>query len=114
MKGFTLLEVLIALAIMAGAVITLIASFNYHLGIVNRDREESVAVLLARGKLDDPAFRVGSATSGSFAPQWPGYSWKTVTTPTDYPGISRMLLTVYWDGERRSLALVQYKGQEFP
>jgi general secretion pathway protein I len=111
-KGFTLLEVLIALAIMAGVVMTLIASFNYHLGIVNRDREESVAVLLARAKLDDPDFKKVTDNKGSFAPQWPNYSWKTEQAPTDYPGIQRLVLTVFWDGERRSLSLVQYQAKQ--
>jgi prepilin-type N-terminal cleavage/methylation domain-containing protein len=32
-KGFTLLEVMIALAIMAGVILTVITSFNYHLSV---------------------------------------------------------------------------------
>ncbi len=55
--GFTLLEVMIALAIMAGVILTVISSFNYHLSVVNRDRDETIAVILARAKLDDPGFQ---------------------------------------------------------
>ena len=55
MKGFSLLEVLIALAIMAAVVMTVIVSFNYHLGIVAEDKEQTAAILLARAKIDDPA-----------------------------------------------------------
>lgn len=112
MRGFTLLEILIALAIMAGVVVTLIASFNYHLGIVNRDQEETVAVLLARSKLDDPDFKNLTERQGTFAPQWPGYSWKSVVTPTDYPGVRRMDLSIFWDGGRRSVSLVQYQAAQ--
>ena len=44
MKGFTLLEVLVALAIMSGVILTTIVSFNYHLGIVVRDKDETAAI----------------------------------------------------------------------
>ena len=57
MKGFTLLEIMIALAIMAGVLLTVISSFNYHLSLAARDREETIAALLARAKLDDPGFQ---------------------------------------------------------
>ena len=107
-KGFTLLEVMIALAIMAGVVFTVISSFNYHLSIVTGDREETVAVLLARAKLDDPVVKTPEETKGTFAPDWPGISWEVTTTPTELPGVNRKTLTVSWDNARRTLALVRY------
>lgn len=108
MKGFTLLEVMIALAIMAGTVFTIISSFNYHLDIVTRDREETVAILLARAKLEDPAMKNSTETKGNFAPDWPGITWETSSAPTELPTLNRMVLTVSWDNARRSLSLVQY------
>jgi general secretion pathway protein I len=111
-KGFTLLEVMIALAIMAGVILTVISSFNYHLSLVSRDREETIAMLLARAKLDDPAFVKDVAAQGTFAPDWPGFAWKTVIMPADIPGtaglLNQLTLTVSWDNERRKLSLVQY------
>lgn len=108
MRGFTLLEVMIALAIMAGVILTVITSFNYHLSVVNRDREETVAVLLARAKLDDPSFDLTQPGKGNFAPNWPDINWETDTQPTDYPGVNRVTFTVSWEAERRKLALVKY------
>lgn len=108
MKGFTLLEVMIALAIMAGVIFTVISSFNHHLDIVTRDREETVAVLLARARLDDPVVKIPEETKGTFAPDWPGIAWESATTPTDLPGVDRFTLTVSWDNARRTLALVRY------
>lgn len=107
MKGFTLLEVMIALAIMAGVVLTVIASFNYHLGIVGRDREETVAVLLARGKLEEPGLAALGRGEGSFAPDRPEVKWTLASAPTEFPGLKRLTLSVSW-GEGRSLSLVQY------
>jgi general secretion pathway protein I len=110
--GFTLLEVMIALAIMAGVIMTVISSFNYHLSVVNRDREETIAILLARAKLDDPGFNKSQSAKGTFAPDWPDIAWETVVTPAEIPGagglLNQLTLTVSWDAERRKLALVQY------
>lgn len=108
MKGFTLLEVMIALAIMAGVILTVISSFNYHLDIVTRDREETIAILLARAKLDDPAVKTVEENKGTFAPDWPGITWETAQTPTELPGLNRQTLLVSWDNAKRSLTLVKY------
>jgi general secretion pathway protein I len=107
-KGFTLLEVMVALAIMAGVILTVISSFNYHLAVVSRDRQETIAVLLARAKLDDPVFLPNDKGKGTFAPDWPGIVWTTDIKPTDYPGVNRVIFTVSWDSERRKIALVKY------
>jgi general secretion pathway protein I len=106
--GFTLLEVMVALAIMAGVILTVISSFNYHLSVVNRDREETNAVILSRAKLDDPDFNPGDGEKGTFAPDWPDIAWKAEIKPTNYPGVKRLVLTVSWDTERKKLAFVQY------
>lgn len=111
-SGFTLLEVMIALAIMAGVILTVITSFNYHLSMVSRNREETIAVLLARSKLDDPVFTANQAGKGTFAPDWPDIAWETVIKPADIPGTASLLnqltLTVSWDAERRKISLVKY------
>jgi general secretion pathway protein I len=111
-RGFTLLEVMIALAIMAGVVLTVISSFNYHLSVVDRDREETVAVLLARPKMDDPLHTPVDKESGTFAPDRPDITWKTEVKPLEeYPGVRRMTLTVSWDAGRRKISLVKYLAQ---
>jgi general secretion pathway protein I len=110
-RGFTLLEVMVALAIMAGVVLTVISSYNYHLAVVGRDRDETVAVLLARAKLDGPGFRAVTGEKGTFAPDWPGIAWATEVKPTDFPGVSRLVLTASWDGERRRIVLVKYMAK---
>lgn len=111
MKGFSLLEVLIALAIMSGVIMTVIVSFNYHLGVVVRDKEETAAVLLARAKIDDPAFLTLPAGKGNFAPARADITWEKSNTETELPGVQRMLLTVNWNNGRRSLSLVRYAAK---
>ena len=112
MRGFTLLEIMIALAIMAGVLLTVISSFNYHLSLAARDREETIATLLARAKLDDPDFaKQQDKTSGTFAPDWPEIGWQTTTEPAQIQGVKKLTFTVTWDNKRRKLAFVRYLAQ---
>ena len=109
MKGFTLLEVMVALAILAGVILTVITSYNYHLGIVTRDKEETEAMLLARAKLDEPGFLQQEQTSGNFAPRHPDITWKVEKAAAEIPGVDRLTFTVAWDGERHKLTLAKYQ-----
>jgi prepilin-type N-terminal cleavage/methylation domain-containing protein len=49
--GFTLLEVMISLAIAAGLIIILLYTLNYHLGIAERQETITVATHLAKVKM---------------------------------------------------------------
>ena len=40
-SGFTLLEVMVSLAIMAGVILTLLGSVNYHIGIIANERDST-------------------------------------------------------------------------
>lgn len=111
MKGFTLLEVMIALAIAAGVLLTVISSLNYHLSVISNDTEETRAVLLGRAKLDDPEFSKQKESKGSFAPEHPELKWEREITQTDLPGLNRVRLTVTWNDGGRTLSLVQYAPQ---
>ena len=112
MKGFTLLEIMIALAIMAGVILTVISSFNYHLSVVSRDKDETIAVLLARAMLDDPGFKELREKKGTFAPDHPEMTWQAETTPTELPGLDKVVMTVGWDGDKHTLSLVQYNAKQ--
>jgi len=111
MKGFTLLEVMIALAITAGVLLTVISSLNFHLSIISQGAEETTAVLLGRAKLDDPDFSKQSENKGTFAPDHPTLKWEREITPTELPGLNRVLLTVSWNDDKKRLALVQFAPQ---
>lgn len=111
MRGFSLLEVLLALAIMSGVIVTVIVTFNYHLGIVAHDKEETAAVLLARAKIDDPDFVALTVGKGTFAPAREDITWEKTTEGTQLPGVQRILFTVRWDNNKRSLSLVRYSAK---
>jgi len=108
--GFTLLEVMIALAIMAGVVFTVIGTVNHHLAIVTRDRRETVAILLARQKLAEleDVKDIPEKDEGTFAPANPDYAWKMTTTPTELTTLRRITLAISWDNGKGNVALVRY------
>lgn len=108
--GFTLLEVMIALSIMAGVVFTVIGSVNYHLSVVDRNRKESVAILLARQKLAEleDETDLPEKEKGTFAPAQPEYAWEMTSSKTELAQLKRIALAVTWDDNKRSVALVRY------
>lgn len=116
MKGFTLLEVMVALAIMAGVVLTVISSLNYHLSLTARNNEESVALLLARAKLEELELldqeQLAQGKEGSFQPEWPDYSWKAEISPSPVPVFKNLTVTVTWGPQRRTLSLEHYLLQD--
>jgi len=115
-KGFTLLEVMVALAIMAGVVLTVISSVNYHLSLTTRNNEESVALLLARAKLEELEMldrdQLAQGQEGSFQPEWPDYSWKAEISPSPIPVFKNLTVTVTWGPQRRTLSLEHYLLQD--
>ena len=109
MRGFTLLEVMVALAIMAGVLVTVICSLNYHLSIIGQDRLETTAALLGRARLEDPDFANQQDNKGDFAPDHPEFKWQVEILPADIPLLNRKRLTVTWgEGDSHKLSLVQY------
>lgn len=109
MKGFTLLEVMVALAIMAGVVLTVLGSVNYHLAGIGAERDSTALTILARARLTEleqqGALRKGE---GTFAPLHPDISWRTEIFPTTVPLLQKLVLTVQRRGEKREVALVRY------
>lgn len=116
MRGFTLLEVMVALAILAGVVLTVISSVNHHLAIVARDNDETVALLLARAKLEELSFQQDGTgerpMEGTFAPERPDYTWKAELGEMPVAFFKTLTVTVTWGEGRRTLSLEQYLVQK--
>jgi general secretion pathway protein I len=92
-KGFTLLEVLIALAIIGGLLVTLIYTLNYHLGIIERHRIITVATLLAKSKMNDLE-RSPDNEKGVFDAPYDDYMYETFVKESPYVGVSEIIVVV--------------------
>ena len=106
--GFTLLEVMISLAIMAGVILTVLTSVNYHLGIIANERDNTTLTLLARTRMAELVEQGAAKSEGTFAPSRPELAWKSDVLPTELPGLQKLIVTVKRSGDSREVALVRY------
>ncbi|NWF71836.1 MAG: type II secretion system protein GspI [Nitrospirae bacterium] len=111
-RGFTLMEVLIALAILALALPILLGLRNFDLDLHARAKDLTTATLLAQEKLAEtelgPALPFGE-TRGEFLPTPLGsqptaaitnrpsnYRWKRIVSPTPLPLVREVKIQVLW------------------
>ncbi|HIJ82058.1 MAG TPA: prepilin-type N-terminal cleavage/methylation domain-containing protein [Desulfuromonadales bacterium] len=106
-SGFTLLEVMVSLAIMAGVILTLLGSVNYHIGIIANERDSTTMTLLARNRMAELE-QAPAKGEGTFAPSHPELSWKADLLPADLPGLQKLVVKVRRGSDGKEVALVRY------
>jgi general secretion pathway protein I len=110
--GFTLLEVMVALAIIAFAVVTYVHSQNTGIALLNESTNVTVATLLAQGRmvvLESSDVASAQERQGVFDdPEYTAFRWKEWAVSTPLPNIFEAHVEVSWDDNRgrRSVALV--------
>lgn len=92
-SGFTLLEVMISLAIVGGLLVTLIYTLNYHLGIAERQGLITTTTALAKEKLYEIEQKP-STDKGNFAEPFAAFSYETSTKDSQFPGLTEISVTV--------------------
>lgn len=97
-RGLTLLEVMIALAIVAIALTVLLGLANRSLKVNERLHRLTRATLLAQEKLAEISTRHGSlnAEEGVCDPPFEDYRWKSAYSEMPLPSIRRVDVTVRW------------------
>jgi len=118
--GFTLLEVMIAVAILAIAFVAILGSQTKSLSRVTEAEFHTRASILASGKLAEMKSRQLAAinTTGDFGAEFPGYSWRLEvrdieSTTAKIPAaivnhMQCLLLTVAWGETNFVYTLVTY------
>lgn len=99
-RGFTLIEVLVALTVVAFAFIGLLGLHNRNLAMVGRDQDLTHATLLARELISQmeviEQFPDTGTSRGEFDDA-PGFYWERIVEETDLPNVRRVQLRVVWD-----------------
>jgi len=89
-SGFTLLEVLIAMAIMAVVLVSVYRLHSQTLTMTTANRFYSQAPLLAQSKmsqLEAASSDLVSGDSGDFGDKFPGYAWSVATEDVSFEAL---------------------------
>lgn len=120
-KGFTLLEVMVAVAIIAIALTTLLGSQSQSVYFANSAQFETMAALLAQSKMSELVIEDSfslSSNNGDFGDDFPGYAWEAKVNDIIVEGIDvseylkQVDLTVTWGVYRYDLRLYHYVAEE--
>lgn len=111
-RGFTLLEVLIALGILALALPILLGLRNWDLDLHARAKDLTTATILAQEKLTETelgtllplgetggdflAIPLGSQVSAEMANRPSNYRWKRIVSSTPLPTVREIKIQVLW------------------
>ncbi len=97
-RGFTLLEVMIAMAILAITLVALYQSQSQTISMASDSRFLTTASLLAQTRMaevDAADPRSVVSANGDFGDDYPGYTWRLEVSAVDeLPLLKRMTLTV--------------------
>ncbi len=111
--GFTLLEVMIALAILALVAVAFLRAQGGSLRLVDEASQISLATLLAKEKmaeLESIGFTEPKKDSGTGGKEFPSMRWEQVISLTEVLNLRKAQVRVFWmEGKQeRSLELTAY------
>ncbi|MDT8440029.1 MAG: type II secretion system minor pseudopilin GspI [Desulfuromonadales bacterium] len=101
-SGFTLLEIMVALAIVATAMVALLGLVNRTIGVHDRLQRVTAATLLAQQVMAEteagarPEAFGGAGSQGEFAPPHGDYRWRIAYAATPLPSVRMVTVTVTW------------------
>lgn len=111
--GFTLLEVMVALLIIATSFIVLLHSRNQSVIAADYARHMTIATLLATekmGEMEQGGIDTTGEDSGNFGEDYPEFMWRTAISDTPYEQVREVRIEVSWgEGKgHRNVELVNY------
>ena len=113
-RGFTLLEIVIALAILSIALVAVLKNGGSNLSLIYESNTLTTASFLCRQKLAEIESDLGETNvmEGDFGKEFPGFRWKAefFIPPAMLSNARRLEVKILWtEGRReRHFALSQY------
>ena len=109
MKGFTLLEIMLSLAIASAVVLTALTSLNHHLAAVEEERDKTALLILARMQMTLlEQIPLEDNCEGSFAPARPEVTWRAILMSPADSSFGKQTLKVRRNDNKREVAIVRY------
>lgn len=96
-NGFTLLEVMVALSIIAAVLVTMLGTHLLSLNLSYKHREQTLLALLARQKMEETftlPFDDVVSDSGDFGPNHPEYEWELDVENADIDNLKKVRILV--------------------
>ena len=102
-RGFTLLEVIIAVAIMSASMAILLGSVNRNLVVASKSKNQSIAYSLAQqkiGEIELQGYPQVGLDQGTFE-EFPGFNWYVNVLPYDIEQLGTeiriVMVDIAWD-----------------
>ena len=107
-NGFTLLEIMIALAIVSIAMVSLLSLANRSIGVHDRLQRMTAATLLAQQKMAETEVNARHGTlkseelQGAFSGPYAAYRWQIAYAETPLASVQMVTVKVLWGDEERN------------
>lgn len=94
-RGFTLLEIMVALAILGGVIVTALASISYHLTVVDSNINKTLSAMLAVDRLEQVRlYGEPKKKDGEFGEDYDGFFWSYSNSRAGYKGFRTESMSV--------------------
>ena len=112
-NGFTLLEVMIALVIIATVLVALLGLQSRTINLSDRQQKVTQATMLAQEQMSEIELageNSGRDDDGKFEEPFENYRWQTRFEPTPLAAVSMVTVTVAWGepGSNEDVALTSF------
>ena len=109
MKGFTLLEVMLSLAVAATVILTALTSLNHHVALIEEERDKTALIILARMQMTILGqIPLEDNCEGTFAPSRPEITWRANLAPPADSAFGKQTLKVRRNDNKREVTIVRY------
>jgi type II secretion system protein I len=103
-SGFTLLELMVALVILALGIVGLMRAVSQGMAATAQIRDVTTATTLGQMKMEELASNVvdlPAESNGDFGDAAPEFSWRAVAEETDIEGLIKITIVVLWQRGNR-------------
>lgn len=97
LRGFTLLEVMVAFSILAIVLLAVFQSQSYSVSLTRHNKFFTTASYLARtcaAEIEITGHAATGTMKGTFGDDYPGYSWQVEVLSSPFPGTKKIKITV--------------------